>query len=66
MAPPIRGAYGQGTFFQMLRTAAHTLYSFDGTNGALPYDGLVKGNDGNFYGALSGDGTKHNSATSTK
>jgi uncharacterized repeat protein (TIGR03803 family) len=33
-----------------------TLVSFDHTNGAIPFDGLVLGKDGNFYGTVDDGG----------
>jgi len=40
-----------GTIFQMTPAGAlTTLVSFNGTNGAEPFAGLIQGSDGNFYG----------------
>ncbi len=46
------GATGNGTIFKVSPAGAFTLlYSFTGGNdGAVPVPGLVRGNDGNFYG----------------
>jgi uncharacterized repeat protein (TIGR03803 family) len=42
---------GCGTVFKITpRGRLTTLHSFDGTDGANPYGGLVHGTDGNFYG----------------
>jgi uncharacterized repeat protein (TIGR03803 family) len=53
------GAYSNGTVFKITPTGTlTTLYNFcpqDGcTDGAYPYDALVQGSDGNFYGAAAG------------
>jgi uncharacterized repeat protein (TIGR03803 family) len=34
-----------------------TLFTFNGTNGALPYGQIVQGSDSNFYGTTAGGGT---------
>ncbi len=46
-----------GTVFKITPGGEFTsLHSFDGTDGAGPYGGLVQGSDGNFYGATYGGG----------
>lgn len=43
--------YGCGTIFKITPLGAlTTLYSFSGPDGSYPYNGLVEGADGNFYG----------------
>src|ERR1700719_3387537 len=37
-----------------------TLWSFSGDDGAAPYDGLVQGSDGNFYGTAYVGGASTN------
>ena len=46
------GANGYGTVFKISpsSTLTTTLHSFEGTDGAYPYAGLVQATDGNFYG----------------
>src|SRR6266436_9291379 len=42
---------GNGTVFQITTNGTlTTLLSFNGTNGSSPFDSLVQGSDGNFYG----------------
>jgi uncharacterized repeat protein (TIGR03803 family) len=56
-------AIGCGTVFRITPGGGFTsLHSFKGTDGAVPYGGLVQGSDGNFYGityvgGANGDGT---------
>jgi uncharacterized repeat protein (TIGR03803 family) len=53
------GANNDGTVFEFTigdTLALTTLHSFDGTDGALPTDGLVQARDGNFYGTAHSDG----------
>jgi uncharacterized repeat protein (TIGR03803 family) len=45
------GSDGPGTVFKITPAAKLTvLYSFNGTDGSVPYAGLTLGTDGNFYG----------------
>ena len=56
---------GCGTVFMLTPAGAlTTLYSFSGTDGALPYTGsLVYGLDGNFYGTTAAGGANGNYGT---
>jgi uncharacterized repeat protein (TIGR03803 family) len=59
------GANGQGTVFKLTPAGKiETLYSFcsqpNCTDGAEPWDGLVQGSDGNFYGTTYGGGASSN------
>jgi uncharacterized repeat protein (TIGR03803 family) len=67
------GAYGQGTVFKLDPTGKETaLYSFTGgTDGSLPYSGLVWDKAGNLYGTTEqggayGQGTVFNVSKSGK
>jgi len=52
-------ANGCGTVYKMTPSGTlTTLVDFDGTNGSLPFDGLVQGSDGNFYGTTTDGATK--------
>ena len=53
------GASGAGTVFKVNPdgTGFTTLVSFDNTNGASPYSGLIQGLDGALYGTTAGGGT---------
>ena len=55
----IGGTNGAGTVFKISASGAFmSLYSFTGNNdGGYPFDGLVQGSDGNFYGTTEGGGT---------
>ncbi|HXB02541.1 MAG TPA: choice-of-anchor tandem repeat GloVer-containing protein [Opitutaceae bacterium] len=47
-----------GTIFKITPAGVlTTLYSFSGTDGALPQGNLLQGTDGNFYGITSGGGS---------
>ncbi len=51
------GLLGQGTIFEISPIGSYTnLHSFDGSDGAAPYGGLVQGSDGYFYGATQSGG----------
>jgi uncharacterized repeat protein (TIGR03803 family) len=48
---------GCGTVFKVTPSGAlTTLYSFHGNDGYTPFDGLVQGTDGNFYGTTNRGG----------
>ena len=54
------GASNNGTFFRISPTGTETtLFSFDGTHGAVTDLGLTLGSDGNFYGAAISGGTSN-------
>jgi uncharacterized repeat protein (TIGR03803 family) len=49
---------GSGTIFKIAPGGAFTtLHTFDGSDGASPYAGLIQSTDGNFYGATGGGGS---------
>jgi uncharacterized repeat protein (TIGR03803 family) len=49
--------FGCGTVFMMSPSGAlTTLHSFNGSDGAYPYAGLIQGTDGNLYGVTFGGG----------
>jgi uncharacterized repeat protein (TIGR03803 family) len=51
------GSDGPGTVFKITPAGKLVvLYSFNGTDGAVPYGGLTLGTDGNYYGAAIGGG----------
>ncbi len=51
---------GYGTVFQMTPAGVlTTLVSFNSSNGANPYAGLVQGSDGNFYGTTYDGGSSN-------
>jgi len=53
------GANGYGTVFKVTvgtQVTFTTLHSFELTDGAFPFGGLVQGTDGNFYGTTSEGG----------
>ena len=52
------GIPGSGTVFRVSSGGTFSnLFSFNGTNGANPYAGLVQGTNGNFYGTTEQGGT---------
>jgi uncharacterized repeat protein (TIGR03803 family) len=56
----INGTNSLGTVFRMTPAGAlTTLVSFDSTNGANPWAGLVEGRDGSFYGTTTAGGTSN-------
>jgi uncharacterized repeat protein (TIGR03803 family) len=55
--PSCSGGFGCGTVFKMTPAGTlTTLHSFDNTDGAFPYAGLVQGANGQFYGTTATDG----------
>jgi len=49
--------YGCGTVFKITRSGTlTTLHSFDGTDGELPYGGLIQATNGFFYGTTYAGG----------
>jgi uncharacterized repeat protein (TIGR03803 family) len=57
----LNGGNGFGSVFKMAPDGTLTmLATFDGTHGAHPFDGLVQGNDGSFYGTTYWGGSALN------
>jgi uncharacterized repeat protein (TIGR03803 family) len=57
------GTNDMGTAFQITPSGSlTTLLSFNGTNGAYPYAGLVAATDGYLYGLTAGGGANHGTA----
>jgi uncharacterized repeat protein (TIGR03803 family) len=57
------GGHNHGTVFKITTSGSlTTLYSFNGTDGADPYAGLVQGRDGDFYGTTT-QGGAHDKGT---
>jgi uncharacterized repeat protein (TIGR03803 family) len=54
------GGSGDGTVFELARGSGTitTLASFNGTNGAGPYDALIMDSSGNLYGTTAGGGSQ--------
>ena len=58
---------GWGTVFKITPSGTlTTLHSFDGTDGAFPYAGLVQATDGNFYGTTTQVGANSMMGRSSK
>ena len=53
------GTSGDGTVFEVAKGSGTitTLASFNGTNGANPYGGLIEDTSGNLFGTTSGGGS---------
>jgi uncharacterized repeat protein (TIGR03803 family) len=50
-------ANGDGTIFKITPAGVlTTLYTFSGSDGRLPFGGLIQASDGNFYGTTDGGG----------
>jgi uncharacterized repeat protein (TIGR03803 family) len=51
------GIAGLGSIFRVTTSGTfYTVHTFEGSDGALPYAGLLLGTDGNFYGVTNGGG----------
>jgi uncharacterized repeat protein (TIGR03803 family) len=56
-----KAPYGCGSVFKITPGGRlTTLHSFDGTDGSVPFAGLVQGTDGNFYGTTEEGGAYDN------
>ena len=55
-----RLGFGDGTIFRISSTGDFkVMVNFNGTNGALPFSGLIQANDGNFYGVTGVGGSSN-------